>query len=402
MQVTVSVGRAVGTIEAPPSKSMAHRLLIAAALANGESRVRGISPCEDVAATLDCLQALGARYTCLGNDVLITGIDPKNAEANAPLYCRESGSTLRFLLPIAWLSSSPATLLGAPYLMQRPMDVYESVAKDKHLTFEKDGEGIHIKGPITAGEYTVAGNISSQFISGLLFTLPILEGDSTIHILPPIESRSYLDLTIAALAEFGVFVEWQDDTTLSIRGGQTYYAHDTAVEGDYSGAAFLEALNVLGGQVTVIGLNDRSLQGDRVYREYFAALKKGKCEISIEDCPDLGPILFAVAAANHGGVFHGTRRLRLKESDRAVAMAKELSKLGGRVTVDENSVTIERTTLHAPTEPICSHNDHRVVMSMAVLLTLTGGVIEGAEAVSKSFPDFFERLSSLGIQVKKS
>ncbi len=402
MQVTVRAGRAHGTVKAPPSKSMAHRLLISAALAEGESRVRGVSACEDVAATLDCLRVLGARYEWQGADVVITGIDPRRATAKKPLFCRESGSTLRFLLPIAWLSDAPVTLDGAPYLLTRPMGVYASIAEEKHLFFEQNERGIHIQGPMTSGEYTVAGNVSSQFISGLLFALPLLDGASLIHILPPIESRSYLDLTVAALAEFGVLAEWRDDTTIYIPGGQTYRAHDTAVEGDYSGASFLEALNVLGGEVTVTGLNEESLQGDRVCKDHFTALKKERCEISIEDCPDLGPILFAVAAANHGGVFTGTRRLRLKESDRVAAMAEELAKMGVRVQIEEDRVTVDPSKLHAPKEPICSHNDHRIVMSMAVLLTLTGGVIEGAEAVSKSFPDFFEIISELGVEVQKS
>ena len=402
MQVTVGAGRAHGTVQAPPSKSMAHRLLISAALAEGESRIKGVSACEDVAATLDCLRALGAHCEQQGDEALIRGIDPRRTTPDTHLYCRESGSTLRFLLPIAWLSQKPMTLTGAPYLLTRPMDVYAEIAKEKQLFFEQNEKGIHIQGPMTSGEYTVAGNVSSQFISGLLFALPLLDGDSLIRILPPVESRSYLDLTVSALAEFGVIAEWEDACTLHIPGGQHYRAHDTEVEGDYSGAAFPEALNLLGGQVRVTGLNEKSLQGDRVYKTYFPMLKRERCELSIEDCPDLGPILFAVAAANHGATFHGTRRLRLKESDRAAAMAKELSKMGVQVRIDENSVTVEPATLHAPKEPICSHNDHRIVMSMAVLLTLTGGRIEGAEAVSKSFPDFFDRLSALGIHVERT
>ena len=402
MQVTLLPGRARGTVVAPPSKSMAHRLLVCAALSKGESVVRGISDSQDMLATLDCLSALGATYTRSGDTVRITGIDALTANPQAPLACRESGSTLRFMIPVALLSGNDTTLCGAPYLMQRPMGVYRDLCKEKSMTFIPKGQSITVKGPLIAGDYTVVGNISSQFISGLLFALPLVEGDSTISLIPPVESRSYLNLTVSALRAFGVEVEWRDELTLFIRGGQRYSPREIDVEGDYSNAAFLEAFNFLGGDVTVTGLAETSLQGDRVYRNYFEALSRERATLSIKDCPDLGPILFAVAAAKHGGVFHGTRRLRIKESDRAAAMAQELQKLGARATVGEDTVEIEPASLHAPKEPIHGHNDHRVVMSMAVLLSLTGGSITGAEAVHKSYPDFFACLRALGLEIREN
>jgi len=226
-----------------------------------------------------------------------------------------------------------------------------------------------------------------------------MEEDSVIQLIPPVESCSYINLTIEALETFGVEVKWQDEKTLYIKGGQSYKAVHAEVEGDYSNAAFFAALNELGSDIEMTGLNPESLQGDKVYEKNFALLEKGTPTINISDCPDLGPILFAVAAVKGGGVFTGTRRLKIKESDRATAMAEELSKFGVAVTVYEDSVVVYPHDFHAPTEVLNGHNDHRIVMSMAVLLTRLGGSIVGAEAVSKSMPEFFELLSGLGIDV---
>ena len=361
--------------------------------------IHGISNCEDVSATLDCIRVLGAEWERSGETVRVRGIDVRRAAPVEPLPCRESGSTLRFFLPLTLLSGNRATLVGAPSLMQRPMSVYADLCRERGLQYETSGEGITVQGPLRAGEYRVVGNVSSQFISGLLFALPLAERDSVIRITPPVESRSYLNLTVDALREFGVEAVWQDEHTIAIRGNQVYRAHETTVEGDYSNAAFLDALGVLGGAVTVDGLRADSLQGDRVYRHYFNMLCQGTPTIHIGDCPDLGPILFSIAAAKHGGIFNGTRRLRIKESDRAAAMAEELQKFGTSVSVHEDTVVVYPVDFHAPEEALKGHNDHRIVMSLAVLLTLTGGKIEGAEAIDKSFPDFFERVTQLGVKV---
>lgn len=397
MNVTVQKGVAKGSVMAPPSKSMAHRLLICAAMSEGESIIHGISQCEDVSATLDCLRALGVSVTKEGDTVRVQGKNLQSVVPSEPLCCRESGSTLRFFLPIALLSGKNVMLRGSSYLMQRPMSVYQSLCEEKGLTYLQDGESVVVKGPLKAGEYAVVGNISSQFISGLLFALPIVEGDSVIRITPPVESRSYINLTVDALREFGVEITWQNDHTLFVRGGQKYHAHETTVEGDYSNAAFLDALRLFGGDVQVEGLRTDTLQGDSVYRRYFEMLSKGAPTIHIGDCPDLGPILFAVAAVKNGAIFNGTRRLRMKESDRAQAMAAELKKFGTAVTVYEDTVVVYPADFHAPIQPLEGHNDHRIVMSLSVLLTLTGGTIEGAEAVSKSYPEFFDALRTLGV-----
>ncbi len=396
MQVTISPSKAHGTVAAPPSKSMAHRYLIAAAMANGNSTVEGISSCEDVSATLDCLASLGVVTVQIGETVKVCGKNLREAEPHSALYCRESGSTLRFMLPIALLSGRETTLVGAPSLMRRPMQIYKDICLEKGLYFSQCENTVTVKGPLSAGDYTLPGNVSSQFITGLLLALAAV-GESRIHILPPFESRSYIDLTVFVMREFGVAVEWEDAYTLHIPSDSFYQAHPCTVEGDHSNAAFLEALRYFGGDVTVTGLCEDSLQGDRVYRTHFAALENGRAEIDLSDCPDLGPILFAFAAAKHGGSFTGTRRLRIKESDRAAAMAKELAKFGARVTVEENRVTVHPSVLHTPTELLSAHNDHRIVMSLACLATTTGGTIVNAEAVNKSYPEFFDDLRSLGI-----
>ena len=400
MRVRIFPSCATGSISAPPSKSMAHRLLICAALAKGTSRVCGVSDCEDVQATLDCLHALGAEFQIDNNIVIVKGID-FNQVPNSTLPCRESGSTMRFLLPLCLLSDKETTLVGAPSLLHRPMTVYQDLCQEHDLFFEQTESGIIVKGKLTATEYTLPGDVSSQFISGMLFALTQVAGESILRILPPFESRSYVALTLEALKTFGADIEWLDDFTLCIRGGKTMKAQTLSVEGDYSNAAFLIAFNVLGGAVKITGLNPASLQGDRICFEHFASLEKGFATISVADCPDLAPVLFALAARGEGARFVDTRRLTIKESNRAEAMATELRKFGTTVDVRENEVIITPTAFHAPAEPLMGHNDHRIVMSLAVLATLTGGVIEGAEAVAKSYPDFFERISFLGIKIQE-
>ena len=401
MRVEIKKGRASGKISAPPSKSIAHRLLISAAMSEGVSTVRGISNCADVMATLDCLEALGVKSERRGDDVIVYGKDPRTATPKNPLCARESGSTLRFMIPIAMLSGKTTIFTGEGRLMSRPMSVYENLFSEKGLTYITDGDSIAVRGKLTGGEYNVIGNVSSQFISGLIFALPLADSDSTINITPPIESRSYINLTLSAVKEFGIDAVWSDDYTIKIKGNQTYKAADVTVEGDYSGAVFTDAFNLFGGNVEVLGLNPESIQGDSVYKKYFDMLSIGVPTIHIGDCPDLGPILFAIAAAKNGGIFSGTKRLKIKESDRAEAMAQELKKFGTSVSVYEDTVVVYPTDFHKPNEVLKAHNDHRIVMALATLLTLTGGEIEGAEAVSKSYPEYFDALTALGIEVNR-
>ena len=388
-----------GTLAVPPSKSMAHRALISAALAEGESLLSPIALSEDMLATMDCLTALGAEFSREGASVRVRGIG-KEPKHGGVLPCRESGSTLRFLIPLCLLTGERFTLQGSRRLMERPLSVYETLCREKGFTYEKNGNALTLQGRLVPGEYTVAGNISSQFITGLLFALSLLEGDSFLHVTGAWESVSYIDMTLEAMAEFGVKARKEKDGFF-IPGGQKYLARDFTVEGDYSNAAFPDALNLMGGKVLLTGLKDPSLQGDRVYREHFKRLAEASPEIDLSDCPDLAPVLFAVAAYFHGARFTGTRRLAIKESDRGAAMAEELAKCGAVLSLGENEITVPKAELHPPKEVICGHNDHRIVMAMSVLLSRLGGEIEGAEAVAKSYPKFFEDIQKLGIEVKK-
>ncbi|MBE5784906.1 MAG: 3-phosphoshikimate 1-carboxyvinyltransferase [Clostridiales bacterium] len=397
MKAVFSPSKAVGTVKAPPSKSMGHRLLIAAALAEGESRIDNAAKSEDILATVDCLRAVGASLTWEGDSLLVKGFDPTKRKAVLSASCRESGSTLRFFLPIALLSETEATLFGAGRLLKRPMDIYAEICRERGLAFMQTEERITVKGPLCAGVYTMPGNVSSQFVSGLLFALPLLSGDSRICLSTAVESRSYIDMTLSALASFGVKAHWEGERELFIPGGQRYRASHAVIEGDHSNAAFLSAFDLVGGSVTVTGLLADSLQGDRVYKKAFEAIRAGEA-FSIADCPDLGPILMAAAANCGGGRLLDTARLRIKESDRGAAMAAELQKLGVTALVEENTITVSGI-LKPPSEPLFGHNDHRIVMSLSVLLSALGGEIEGAEAVKKSYPDFFRDIAALGIEV---
>lgn len=399
MKAEIKKSKIAGEVFAPTSKSTAHRLIICAALSKGKSKISGVTYCEDIRATLDCINVIGAKTEIDGDCVTIASQGGVDITEKKDFYCRESGSTLRFLLPLLLLNDKKQTLHGKGRLLSRPLTVYENICEENGLLFEQ-GETVAVKGRLSSGEFTVPGNISSQFVSGLLFALPLCEKDSIIHILPPIESRSYIDMTISAMNSFGVNVFWKDGETLYIKGCQSYKARNMTVEGDYSGAAFLEAFNLLSGDVKVRGLFENSLQGDKIYREYFKKLSSGTPTLDISDCPDLAPILMTLAAAKNGAALVGTKRLKIKESDRGAVMAAELSKFGAKIAVYENEIKVAKTELHTPCEPLSGHNDHRVVMSLAVLCTVYSGTITEAEAVRKSFPDFFSKIKALGAEVK--
>ena len=398
MTITISPSSLRGTVKTPPSKSMGHRVLISAGLANGTSVIRGISDSEDMHATMDVLCALGAKCEKKNEIVTLGGIDPRTV-GDTVACCRESGSTLRFFIPICLLSGATVTLSGSPRLFARPLGVYEDICRDQGLLFERDETSVTLRGPLRAADFRIPGDISSQFISGLLFALPLCDGDSTLTLIPPVESRSYIDMTLDTLAAFGIRAEWCDELTIFIPGNQSYRASDATVEGDYSNAAFFLALSSLGMDVGLTELPEKSRQGDRVCVEYFKALSDGTPTLSIGNCPDLGPILMAIAAAKNGCTLTDTRRLAIKESDRGEAMARELAKFGVKVELAPDTIVVHGGMLRAPTAPLSGHNDHRIVMSMATLCTLTGGTIEGAEAVRKSLPDYFDLLKSIGSEI---
>ena len=387
-----------GKIDAPSSKSMSHRYLIGAALSGERCTLTGISMSEDIRATVDCLRALGARVMAEGDSITV---DPQwfMSVDSAILRCRESGSTLRFFIPLALCMGKRVTLCGSERLFERPLSVYEELCAQRGFSFEKGSDALTLCGKMGAGEYKLRGDISSQFITGMIFALTYLGGDSAIEIVPPFESRPYIDLTISALKSFGADIRFTDEYRIEIKGAKLH-AYTGKVEGDYSNAAFLDSFNYLGSSVKVENLNPHSLQGDKVYLDYFKRISMGAPTIDISNCPDLAPVLFAFSAIKNGATFTGTDRLKIKESDRAAAMQEELCKLGGGMLIGDDTVTVPKCNLCYWGKPLDGHNDHRIVMAMSVVLSVIGGEIEGAEAVNKSYPAFFKDIKSLGAKVE--
>lgn len=397
MTTRIEKSRAVGSVTAPPSKSMAHRLLICGALSES-SIVNNVAFSNDINATLGCLKVLGANVKINKDTVEIGGLNPFDIKDGLSLDCNESGSTLRFLLPLCLLSGKRITLTGAKRLFERPLSVYEEICKENGFEFCLESDKVTVCGKLESGVYRVRGDISSQFITGLLFALSCIDGESTIEIIGESESVSYIDMTVSAMDYFGVNIE-KISNGYRIKQGNKYKSNTVCVEGDYSNAAFLLGFNMLGGSVNVLELNKNTAQGDSVCIDIYRDMCNGKREFDLSDCPDLAPVLFAISAVKGGATFTGTRRLAIKESDRAAAMQSELAKFGVKVGLQENSVTVYGSELKTPTEPLCAHNDHRIVMALALLCTLTGGEIEGSQAVAKSYPDFFTVISSLGIGI---
>ena len=421
MIVTIqSPARLGGTVTAPPSKSMAHRAVLCAALAQGTSHIENLEFSKDISATLAAAGQLCARVETSADDALVEGLG-RFRPVTGPVDCCESGSTLRFLIPLASLTGQAVTFVGRGRLMERPQSVYEQLYRKRNLHFEQTPAGLTVAGTLPSGEYTVAGNVSSQFISGLLFALPLLAGDSVLHLVPPVESRSYIEMTRAAQAAFGVGSQWLDDVTLAIPGGQHYRPSHYTVEGDYSQAAFLAVLGAVRGGVTIAGLAEKTLQGDAVILDIlrrcgakFARTGAGLTfekaplhgvDIDLADCPDLGPVLMVLGLLCEGTtVIRNAERLRIKESDRIEAMETELRACGGQLESEGGTITIHGCAgaLHAPEQPLSGHNDHRVVMSLAVLALAAGLAlpISGAEAIAKSWPDFLEAIKPLGAEVE--
>lgn len=396
MSVKIEKSNLFGEAKFPPSKSDSHRLLIAAALAEGESVIHGISKCEDILATIDSLRMLGADIQISDDTAIIKGVNIRKADVLGDFPVNESGSTLRFLIPITLLTEKECRFIGKKRLFERPLAIYEDIIKREGGRFEIGAGELTICGRLRGGEYRLRGDVSSQFITGLLFALPLLQANSKIIIEPPFESKPYVNMTVNTLGKFGVKVRFDDENTITVFGNQKYTSKIDQVEGDWSGGAFLLALRLLHPNIMVSGYNLDTLQGDSACVSYFEKIKGGNARLDISDCPDLGPILFAMAAYFGEAEFVGTRRLIIKESDRCAAMKAELEKLGAALEIFENSVKIKGGNLHTPSTTLNGHNDHRIVMSLAVLCTVLGGEIEGAEAIKKSYPEFFDVLSSLG------
>ena len=397
MIATFKPCKLAGTIVAPPSKSMAHRYLIGAALSKEICTLSGVDYSEDILASIDCLKALGAGIAIDADRVTVDPSGFMQAE-NPVLECRESGSTLRFFIPLALCLGKSVTLRGSQRLLERPLGIYEDLCLEKGFEFCKSNDSVTVCGKLESGAYELRGDVSSQFITGLIFALLYLGKDSVIRIIPPFESRSYINLTISALKSFGANVDFTDEYTIHIKPSQMH-AYSGRIEGDYSNAAFLDAFNHIGSRVCVDNLNPASLQGDRVYKSYFQQISAGTPTLDISDCPDLGPILFALASMKNGAVFTGTERLKAKESDRGLAMHEELKKLNGGLIFGDSMITVPKQNLQYKGTPVSGHNDHRIVMAMSVILTKIGGTVEGAEAIRKSYPGFFDDIKQLGAEV---
>lgn len=413
MLARIQPSRLQGSVTVPPSKSMAHRALLCAGLAAGTTQIQGILPSQDMEATCRALTALGASIARQGSLARVQGVAGRPKAPQGPVDCGESGSTLRFLIPAFALASAPARLTGRGRLPQRPLGPYGAIFHGQGLPFAQDETGVSFQGPLAPGDYGLPGDVSSQFISGLLFALPLLPGDSHIRIQPPFESRGYVNMTLQVMDAFGVQAAFLDGLTLHVPGNQLFTAPAAPflVEGDDSQAAFFLTLDAILGDVSVAGLSLRSIQGDRVMGEILARCGHVPGQpprplapfvADLGDCPDLGPILMTLGLFCQGeSRLLNAGRLRLKESDRGTAMAQELSKLGGQASLAGDEIRIRQSRLR-PGPALSSHGDHRIAMALAVaaLGARIPADIQGAEAVEKSYPDFWKDLAAIGARVE--
>ena len=411
-------GAVSGTLTPPPSKSAAHRALICAALA-GSSTVDGVLPSEDMRATLRAVQALGTQAETAGEQVRFGARQPSAPGGSAPVTvdCGESGSTLRFFIPLFAALGIDTVFTGSGRLPQRPLGVYADCLPPHGVTFTPPANGdslpLRVSGQLCGGEFALPGNVSSQFITGLLFALPLCREDSIIRLTTPLESAGYVDMTLAALRQAGITVEAAADGW-RIPGGQAYRPADYTVEADWSQAAFLLAAGALAGDVRLHGLSLPSAQGDSaaldLFRRFGADITVDgsgiRCrraplhgiDIDAAQIPDLVPILAITAAFAEGTtrIFHA-ERLRIKESDRLAAVADGLKRLGAQV-----EETADGLCIHGG-RPLTGgvvdgYNDHRIVMSMAVAALRCAGPVTicDAQSVVKSWPDFFTDFTRLG------
>ena len=385
MDITITPHKLSGPVTPPPSKSQAHRALIASGLARG-GRVDNLADSQDIRATRRCLEALLTR-----------------PGADLPLLdCGESGSTLRFLIPVALALRGGARLTGGGRLLERPLGPYVSAFKNQGIFLGPDPETpqfLRAEGTLQAGRFEFPGDVSSQFITGMLYALPLLEGDSEIVLTSPLESKGYVDMTLDVLERFGVRVQPTGDGYV-VPGGQTYRPCDFTVEADWSQAGFWYAANGLGNSVKILGMDTGSKQGDKVMAPYYVKLcGPGEVVLDVSQCPDLVPALAVQAALRKGEITYivNAARLRIKESDRLDTVTTELCKLGARVAQTPDSLAIQGVEgLTGGT--VEAHNDHRIAMMLAVAATRASGdmTIRGAESVNKSYPNFWEDYKSLG------
>lgn len=381
MDITITPGKLSGTISAIPSKSQAHRYLICAAFSDGTTELICPETNADIEATAGCLNALGANISRMENGYTVRPIT--SSPETATLFCGESGSTLRFMLPIVGALGVDATFVMEGRLPQRPLSpLWEEMERMGCILTRLTADSIRCTGKLREGTYRIDGSVSSQFITGLLFAASLIDGPCELLVTGKIESKPYLDMTQEAMALFHA-PDYRTPGTIR-------------VEGDWSNGAFWVAAESLGNELSVQGLNAISIQGDRAVVDICHDLLESSPAVSAADIPDLVPILSVFAAANHGAVFTDIQRLRLKESDRVATTAAMIEALGGKAEATEDTLKIYGTGLTGGT--VDSHNDHRIAMAAAIAATVCCKkvTILGAEAVSKSYPKFWEDYRKLG------
>ena len=408
--------RLSGNITVPASKSLLHRAIIASSLAEGKSIIRNVSYSSDIDATIAGMEALGSKIIKHSNYLEIYGSSIKRI--NNIIDANESGSTLRFLIPIAMVIGDKITFTGRPGLSRRPLEPYFNIFKEKGIKYSYNNSPLplEIENKLTSGVYNIRGDISSQFITGLLFSLPLLEGDSILNITAELESKGYIDLTLAILKKFGIEIINNSYRSFIIRGGQKYKPTEYICEGDYSQAAFYLCMNALGSNINIANMNSNSYQGDMKILEDLRAMGSSysfnnrvlantmaihNTSIALNNTPDLGPALAALMSLTPGrGMLINASRLRLKESDRIASMEEELSKLGIMVSSNADTLFISGSDRIAGGE-LWSHNDHRIAMALSMLAIKSSGdiIINEAECVNKSYPGFWEAFKSLGGEV---
>ena len=401
MVVTINPQKLKGEVNVPPSKSVAHRLVIAAALAEGTSRVSNLSFSKDITATVNAMRALGAQIDINGDTAVIKGIE--KVPEKAVIDCCESGSTLRFLIPVACALGVETTFLGQGKLPQRPITPYLEELPKHGAQFDYNGTmPFTVRGKLQSGEYRIGGDISSQFVTGLLFALSVLKGESRLVLTSPLQSKPYVDITADCLAKCGVSVKSTDEG-YCVKGG-AMNAFEEAVEADYSQAAFFFTANSLGSEISINGLNEKSCQGDKKIVEICKEIVYNKngglrpFTLDCSDIPDLVPILAVLASFCEGtSRIENAARLRIKESDRLEAVTVCLNALGGKVTAGSDYLEIQGVGSLSGGSVDC-FNDHRIAMAMSVAATrCTSPVtLRGAQCVEKSYPDFFGVYKTLG------
>ena len=385
MDVRITPRRLSGVVTPPPSKSLAHRYVIAAALAAGTSVIKNVSFSEDVEATLRCMEALGARWEAAEDGLRIAGIGGQRRPfgGNLPRFdCGESGSTLRFLIPLALTVDQGGIFTGRGRLMERPQQPYFDLFDQRGISYTREDGVLTVRGSLSPGEYRLRGDVSSQFFTGLLLALPLLEGPSVVLSTTKLESASYVSMTMGVLERCGVRVRWSP----ALNG----FGVEPGVYGPFE---------ALGSNLRLRGLNGHSAQGDAAVVTHYKKLSlTGEVKIDLSDCPDLLPPLAVMAAVRRGTThFTHAARLRLKESDRLATVAGMLKAIGGAVTEEEDGLTVYGVST-LPGGTVDGANDHRIVMAAAVAATrCQGGVtIRGAEAVKKSYPNFWRDYEALG------